>query len=124
MFGNCQKLKEVTNFDSSNATKMTTLFSNCTKLQTVSELDTSKITSNFSSYNNPLYNCYALRNFEGFKGLKVTMYLDSCYSLSYDSMINVINKLESGVSGKTLYLNQDLVNQLSDDDIAIATSKG
>ena len=28
------------------------------------------------------------------------------------------------MSGQTLYLNQDLVNQLSDDDIAIATSKG
>jgi hypothetical protein len=65
-----------------------------------------------------------LRYFGGFKGLKVNMYLDKCYSLSYESLMNVINKLADGVSGKTLYLHQDCVNMLSDDDIAIATSKG
>jgi hypothetical protein len=38
--------------------------------------------------------------------------------------MNVINKLEPGVSNKTLYLTYELVDMLSDDDIAIATGKG
>lgn len=124
MFDSCSNLTEIKDLDTSSATIIDTLFSNCQKLQTVSELDCSKLTSNLSSYNSPFYNCIALRNFDGFKGLKVNMYLDRCYSLSYESLMNVINKLADGVSGKTLYLSQDCVNMLSDDDIAIATNKG
>lgn len=112
------------NINTSSATKIDNLFGECKALQTVSEIDASNITSNISKYSSPFYNCYALKNFDGFKGLKVNMYLDKCYSLSYESLRNVINKLADGVSSKTLYLAQDSVNQLSDDDIAIATNKG
>lgn len=124
MFSNCSNLTDVKDFDTSSATSISSLFLYCSKLHTVSELDASKVTSNLSSYNTPFYNCENLRNFDGFKGLKVTMYLDRCYSLSYESLMNVINKLADGVSGKTLYLHQDCVNMLSDEDIAIATNKG
>lgn len=124
MFESCSNLTEVKDLDTSSATIIDNLFSSCPTLQTVSELDCSKITSNLSSYNSPFYSCYVLRNFDGFKGLKVNMYLEKCYSLSYESLMNVINKLADGVSGKTLYLTQDCVNMLRDDDIAIATSKG
>ena len=124
MFAYCSNLTEVKDLDTSSATNINGLFSGCSKLQAASELDCSKITSNFYSYNPPFNNCYLLRNFDGFKGLKVNMYLDKCYSLSYESLMNVINKLADGVSGKTLYLSQDCVNMLSDDDIAIATNKG
>ena len=112
------------NINTRSATKIDSLFSNCAALQTVSEIDASNITSNISKYSSPFYYCYALRNFDGFKGLKVNIYLTDCYSLSYESLMNVINKLSDGVSSKTLYLAQDSVNQLSDDDIAIATNKG
>lgn len=44
--------------------------------------------------------------------------------LSYESLLNVLNGLADGVSGQTLTLNEVLVNLLTDDDIAIATSKG
>ena len=124
MFANCTNLTEIKDLDTSSATRIDSMFNSCSKLQTVSELDCSKLTSDNSSYSSPFNNCYLLRYFGGFKGLKVNMYLDKCYSLSYESLMNVINKLADGVSGKTLYLFQDLVNQLSDDDIAIATSKG
>lgn len=112
------------NINTSSATKIDGLFRNCEALQTVSEIDASNITSNISKYSSPFSSCYVLRNFDGFKGLKVDIYLTDCYSLSYESLTNVINKLADGVSSKTLYLTQDSVNQLSDDDIAIATSKG
>lgn len=124
MFESCAELTEVKDLDTSSATTIDNLFASCPKLQTVSELDCSKITSNMSSYGSPFSDCYALRDFGGFKGLKVSAYLNKCYSLTYESVMNVINKLADGVSGKTLYLFQDLVNQLSDDDVAIATSKG
>lgn len=124
MFGYCSNLTEVKDLDTSSATNIGSLCTYCPKLQSVSELDCSKVTSAISAYNAPFYYCYLLRNFGGFKGLKVNMYLNDCYSLSYESLINVINKLADGVSGKTLYLHQDCVNMLSDDDIAIATSKG
>lgn len=124
MFANCTNLTEIKDLDTSSATRIDSMFNSCSKLQTVSELDCSKLTFDNSSYSSPFNNCYLLRYFGGFKGLKVNMYLDKCYSLSYESLMNVINKLADGVSGKTLYLFQDLVNQLSDDDIAIATSKG
>lgn len=100
------------------------LFRGCTDVHTVSELDASSVTSNMYSSDDPFTQCNALRNFGGFKGLKVSIYIDDCYSLSYESAMNVINKLQPGVSGKTLYLAKDVVNLLSDDDIAIATNKG
>lgn len=118
------KLEEVNGLDTSSATKLDGLFYYCENLKMVSEIDASKVTSNISQYSSPFYTCGKLINFEGFKGLKVSVYLDNCYSLSYESLMNVINKLADGVSGKTLYLSQDCVNQLSDDDIAIATNKG
>lgn len=124
MFAYCSNLTEVKDLDTSSATNIGSLCLYCSKLQSVSELDCSKVTSNISAYNAPFYYCNLLRNFGGFKGLKLNMYLDNCYSLSYESVMNVINKLADGVSGKTLYLHQGCVNMLSDDDIAIATSKG
>lgn len=124
MFAYCSNLTEVKDLDTSSATNIGSLCLYCSKLQSVSELDCSKVTSTISAYNSPFYYCNLLRNFGGFKGLKLNMYLDSCYSLSYESLMNVINKLADGVSGKTLYLHQDCVNMLSDEDIAIATNKG
>ena len=53
-----------------------------------------------------------------------SFYCDPNNILSYKSLLNVLNGLADGVSGQTLTLNAVLVNQLSDDDIAIATSKG
>lgn len=117
-------LEEANGLDTSSATKLDGLFYYCEKLKMVSEIDASKVTSNISQYSSPFCNCGKLINFEGFKGLKVSVYLNQCYSLSYESLMNVINKLADGVSSKTLYLAQDSVNQLSDDDIAIATNKG
>lgn len=122
-FYNCQSLHKA-NINTKSATNINNLFGNCQYLSTVSELDTSSLTTDTSKYVSPFYSCATLRNFDGFKNLKVTMYLDDCRILSYESLINVINKLTDGVSGKTLYLHQDCVNMLSDDDIAIATSKG
>jgi hypothetical protein len=65
-----------------------------------------------------------LRHFGGFKNLNKSIYVNNCHCLSYESLLNIINGLADGVSGQTLTLTQDLVNLLSDEDIAIATNKG
>lgn len=123
IFFNCKSLYKA-NINTKSASNINYLFGDCDKLHTVSEINASNVTTNISQYSSPFYTCYVLRNFEGFEGLKVNMYISDCRSLSYESLMNVINKLVDGVSGKTLYLSQDCVNMLSDDDIAIATNKG
>lgn len=100
------------------------MFQNCIALSSIPELDCSSNTSTYSQYNTPLYGCEPLRNFGGFKGINKSMYCNDAYCLSYESLLNIINGLADGVSGQTLTLNRDLVNQLTDDDIAIATNKG
>ena len=100
------------------------MFSVCKNLETLSGINIVNVKSDISKYGSPLYACDSLRNFGGFKNCKVTYYADSCYLLSYESLLNMINGLADGVSGKTLYLYQDCVNMLSDSDIEIATNKG
>ena len=124
-FSNCSKLLTVDEIDTSNATSISSMFYRCEKLTDLCEIDTTKCNPSYvSEYNNPLYYCRSLRNFGGFKNYSVNLYAKDAYVLSYESLMNVINKLADGVSGKTLYLHQDCVNMLSDDDIAIATNKG
>lgn len=100
------------------------MFKDCQNLEAIPELDCSSNTSTYSKHTTPLYGCTILRNFGGMKGIKTSIYFNEVYCLSYESALNIINGLSDGVSGQTLTLHKDVVNQLSDDDIAIATNKG
>lgn len=100
------------------------MFYDCFNLKDLSELDFTKVTIAYTSeYSSPFYRCGSLRNFGGFKNITRGMNMANCYSLSYESLLNIINKANNTGSA-TLYFTQDCVNQLSDDDIAIATNKG
>lgn len=126
MFGGCLELKSIKwgEFDTSSNTNFRCMFKQ-TDLKYIPELDCSSntIVYNSSTYS-PLSECIYLRNFGGFKGMNKSIFVSTAYSLTYESLLNILNGLADGVSGQTLTLNQDLVNQLSDDDIAIATNKG
>lgn len=146
MFQGCSSLKSISDFDTSNNTNFEGMFDNCSNLISA-ELDTSKLkkiqymfrychnlerlcelnaannTSSLSSTYSPIYQCYALRDFGGFKDINVNFYIDTAFSLTYESLINILNGLKDGAN-KTIYMRQDQVNQFSDDDIAIATNKG
>ena len=112
-------------WDTSNVTSLDSMFYNSRTVQTIPAIDVSSYTTtNGSQYNSPISYCEALRNFGGFIGIKRTWYANTAYSLSYESLLNIINGLADGVSGKTLHLHKDCVNMLSDEDIAIATAKG
>lgn len=140
MFQKCSNLTTVPEFDTSNVTTMRNMFYYCSNLTTVPEFNLSAMTG----YN---YNCtqifgtsnYVI-NFGGFKDLgKAYQNSDNQYrdvmlqsqsELSYQSCMNVINKVYN------LTLKPDYTNSpkiifhatpyalLSADDIAIATSKG
>lgn len=126
MFDNCTNLMTVNwgTFDTSSNKKFTSMFKGCSNLKTIPELDCTSMTTADSSYNSALYGCRSLRNFGGFKGITKSVYVDTSYCLNYESLLNILNGLADGVSGQTLTLHRDSVDQLSDDDIAIATNKG
>lgn len=67
---------------------------------------------------------WALRDFGGFIDLDSSISIEQCYSLSYESLINILNGLLPVTSSKSIKFDQDNVDMLSDDDIAIATNKG
>lgn len=66
----------------------------------------------------------ALKDFGGFIGLDYSIDILQCYSLSYESLINILNGLKPVTSSKSIKFDQENVNMLTDEDIAIATSKG
>lgn len=111
--------------DTSNAENITKIFYGCSNLTDLQELDASSNTTNMAyNFYSPIGNCESLINFGGLKGVKTSWYANTAYSLSYQSLLNIINGLADGVTGQTLYLLKDMVNDLTDDDIAIATNKG
>lgn len=112
-------------FDTSKAAYISKMFYDCRFLTDLQEIDASSVTENLGyDFYSPIGNCYRLVNFGGLKGIKKTWYANKSFSLSYDSILNIINGLADGVTGQTLYLSQEIVNELSDDNIAIATNKG
>lgn len=125
MFASCQELRiKFGTFNTSKNKNFQRMFYNCTKLREIPELDFSSNTASYKSYNSPTSSCTVLRRCGGFKGITSSVWCSSNVCLSYESTLNILNGLADGVSGQTLYLHQSVVNQLSDDDIAIATNKG
>lgn len=156
MFYDCYSLSEIPNLDTSNVTTMQSMFIRCHKLTTIPPLNTSNVTNmagmfqwckNLQSL--PLLDCgnvidigqmfaYAdmdlLTDLGGFKDLKIDWKdicgLTNCPSLTYESIINVLDNLydfrgngdES--TTRTLKINSNTYALLSESDIAVATNKG
>ena len=107
-------------------------------VETIGTIDASAATgiNLFSDYTSDNYP--ALKNFGGFinYGMKsnassITNYnfgLSPCNNLTHTSLMNIINNLydraTAGYSVLTIKFHPDALARLSDDDIAIATSKG
>lgn len=65
-----------------------------------------------------------LEDFGGVNNISCNLQFEYCYKLSYQSMLNILNGLAKVTNSRTLKFDQFNVDMLSDDDIAIATSKG
>ena len=149
MFSNCYNLTslDVSNFDTSNVTNMPGMFLgnwNLTSLD-VSNFDTSKVINmsymfysdseltdlymNFnvrsvSYYGDIFYNCKSLKNVVGkFEGTKFDLDF-SLSPLTAASAMVFINGLATVTETRTLKLSATTYDSLTNEQIAIATSKG
>lgn len=144
MFNYCIALSNIVwrNFDTSSATDITQMFAN-TQLTDIPKLNGVKITTLRNAFNG----CSTLKNFEGIEDLgkaytqKTENYytykfgLTSCTALTHESLINIINKLYDlnltydvanggTLYGQTLEIGASNLLKLTEEEIAIATSKG
>ena len=120
MFQYCVNLQSVPQFDTSKVTDMAYMFYNCRNLETIPQFDTGNATDMSALF----YNCSNLTNLGGFKNLSANLDLYSCYKLTHESLMNVINNLAIVESTKTLKLNSLSIEKLSANDITIAIDKG
>lgn len=143
MFYNCSSLEEVTGLDTSKVINMGTMFSGCKNLITVQELDASNATTISTMFSG----CTKFKNFGGLKNVgkaftsksannySYTLTYTQCTELTHESLMNIINGLYDlnltydVANGGTLYtqtlkLGSTNLAKLTEEEIAIATSKG
>lgn len=121
-FTNCPKLKVLPKINVSGIPGTTNLFYGCTELETIEEINLDANTG----FNKTFYNCTSLTNITvtgdiGQNGLD----LSSSTKLTHDSLMSVINALQTKTSGTwTVTLGSANLNKLTDAEKAIATQKG
>lgn len=119
MFNYCSSLEEIPALDTSNGTNFSAMFNSSTKIRKIPKLDMSKATSTGTMF----YNVASLSDFGGMSGLKVSVDMGMCYSLTHDSIMNVINNL-ARCTGQTLTLGNGNLAKLSAAEKKVATDKG
>ena len=149
MFQKCSSLSSIPQLDTSKVTSMYQMFLGCLDLSSIPQLDTSKVTNMNSMFFEcafittiPRLSAASLNNaqtmfgysfsklskftdFGGLTGLKVDLDLTPCQNLTHDSLLNVINEAADVTSSpKTLTLGATNLAKLTDEEKAIATSKG
>ena len=132
MFDSCSSLTSLPLLNTSNVTNMDGMFYNCSSLQSIPLLDVSNVTKfgTFFGYSD----IKTLTDLGGFKNLKIdwkdTYGLYKLPNLTYQSIMNVINNLYDfrangdTTTTRTLKINSNTMALLTDDDKALATSKG
>lgn len=123
MFYNCYNLVTVPQFDTTNLYSANLMLAGCSKLILIPLLDFSK--AELIRY--MLSGCSELTNLDGFSNLAVSLDLSSLRKLTTESILNVINEAKdlSDTSGtSTLTLGSINAAKLTEEQIAIATSKG
>lgn len=120
MFDYCRGLTTIPQIDTSLVTDVSYLFYYCQTLKTLPLLDF----SNVNNISNAFYNCSSLTNVGGFINLSVGFSLVDALSLTRESVLNIFNNLATVTVNTYIYLHSNVKARLTDDDIAIATSKG
>lgn len=122
MFYNCSSLTVVPQFDTTNLYSANLMFGGCSKLVSVPLLDF----TNAKELRSMLLGCSELTDLKGFTNLSVNLDLSSSRKLTADSIMNVINQAAdlSETDNATLTLGTTNISKLTEEQIAIATSKG
>lgn len=138
MFSFCYSLITIPQLNTSNVEFASAMFCHCTKLQSLPLLDFNQvkyISQFFGSGSNITEDdyLYQLTDLGGFADLNIDWNdnygLALCPSLTYESIMNVINNLydfrANGESTtRTLKIHSNTYSLLSSEDIAVATNKG
>ena len=77
-----------------------------------------------SGLQNCFYNCSSLKTITGNPNFKVSLKLSPCPNLTHDSIMVVINGLQTVTSKQTLTLGSTNLAKLTEADKKIATDKG
>lgn len=122
MFYNCSSLTVVPQFNTANLYSANLMFGGCSKLVKIPLLDFTKA----EQLRSMLLACSELVKLGGFSNLSVNLDLSSSRKLTAESIMNVINQAKdlSGTGNATLTLGTTNIAKLTEEQIAIATSKG
>lgn len=107
--------------DTTAMTSLSYCFYNCPSLTSLSLPD------GFGKAATTLVNCFlacsSLTNITGNPNFKVSLDLSSCTQLTHDSLMVVINGLQT-VTGQTLTLGTENLEKLTEEEKKVATDKG
>lgn len=123
MFFHCPKLTslDLTNFNTSKVTNIADMFYDCSML---SDLYLNFDLSQSNGIDSPFGRCDSLTNVVGkFEGTEDNLYLDSSPLTAQSAMV-FINGLATVTEKRTLFLSATTYDSLTNEQIAIATSKG
>ena len=128
-FAGCSRLKEVTLNGAENVADTINMFYGCSSLTSAT---IGGYWEHLSVADNMFYGCSSLTDFSGLRNVRLSLNLSPCSSLTQTSLLNTIdglydftsNGLNPGSSQGTLTLGSANINKLTDEQKAIATSKG
>lgn len=144
MFYNCYALEEVPKFDTSNVKNMSQMFYFCSKIKTIPLLDMSNVSRASHMFSNSgiehvpeldvskmvnygmdsfLSNTHSLKTCL-LVGLKESLEIHFSQNLEKSSVLHIFNHAQTITTAKTIKLHKNVFNQLTADEIAIATQKG
>ena len=124
MLDSCAQLKRVSFAEGSGQllTHLGYCFRNCASLTYLSLPD--GFGQNATNISNCFSGCSALTDIIGSPNFKVSLSLSDCKNLTHDSLIVVINGLQTVTTAQTLTLGSTNLAKLSDAEKKIATDKG
>lgn len=144
MFGNCKEITEIPELDTSKVTDMSSMFSYCYNIKTIPQFDTSRVTnmggmfeqclrletipsidvSNVQVLGNYMFTrCMELKTILMY-GMKVSFNISSSTKFEESDLVTILNNLATVTSTQTLTMGSTNLAKLTDEEKAIATSRG
>ena len=119
MFHGCESLTTIPLFNTSKVDNATYMFRNCTSLVTVPALDFSRV----SNMQNIFYGCPQLKSILAY-GMKVSFDISASTQFETSDLVVILNNLATVTTPQTLTMGATNLAKLSEEQKAIATSKG
>ena len=119
MFRSCTRLKNVPLFDTRKVTDMSSMFHECSSLTSVPSFDTSNVTNMSGMF----YNCSRLETIH-MVNIGADLSISSSTKFTREALLEIIGNLKTVTITKTLAMGATNLSKLTEEDKAIATSKG